>query len=1314
MKKTGILFWLLCLLGCLLPTAPLYATHYYFRQISLEAGNGLLSTLKCIYADSQGYVWMGTQSGLGRFNGHELKRILHRDNDDTSLPGNTVYQVMEDGRQQLWVLTGNGVAHYDYHHNTFTTLTHDNGEKVVAYSACCWKDGLLLGGDNEVYYYDQSDGSVRRICQIATDEQFELLGLALTDDHTLLCRSRWQGIWRVNLHNGDYRRDSFGCGNEFTDMLVDEHHRIWLAPYNQGVKCFSASGTQLADYTTENSGLSNDIALCLALRGNELWIGTDGGGINILDRQTHRFRHLTHTPGDKTYSLPTNSINCLHNDRNDQLWIGGVYNGLISMRQVNMTTYTDLLSGFNRGVSHNIVLSLYEQDGYLWIGTDGGGVNRFDMQTETFTYYAPTAELKVASICGFTPGQLLISTFAQGLFVFDTRSGRLTPFTIINDKTNARLCRHGNIVNVYRNSPHTVLLLADHVYLYDLRRHTFETATEDHRCKIYLGSLKSIGHDANSTYLYDLKHIYELDHHSRHLRLLFACNREMNLNTVDRDRQGNFWMGTNRGLNKFDPEKGEITPIPTRLLSEITSMIFDPSGKLWIGADNSLLSYEPAARQFVIYDQSDGTQPNEYLPQARLLHGDKIYLGGVKGLLHIDTGDIINETDIPDLQLSDLIVNGESRGRLSDEDLGRLSLPYKSNLTLMFMAKEKDIFRKRYYRYRIRELGNAYTELPTPEISLTGLQPGTYHVLASCTLRDGSWTEEQRIAVLRVLPPWYRSTWFISGCLILVPLAIACLVLRALRRKEEKLARALQRHEQQVNEDKVRFLINISHELRTPLTLIYAPLKRILQQMPAEAALYPPLKSIFRQTQRMTNLINMVLDLRKMEVGHIQLHFEPHPLNEWLQAVAQDFITAGKERHVGIRFQLDPAVGTVCLDREKCEIILTNLLINALKHSPEHTVITLGSELLPDGGRVRISIADEGSGLGDTDPDRLFTRFYQGENERNGTGIGLSYSKILVEQHGGSIGACNNPGAGTTFYFELPTTQASDTVTCPPNAYLNELMDNSLQETLVQPDGPPFDTTAYTLLLVDDNTDLTDFLKNALKGRYKKVLTAQDGQEALQLLQSHRPDVVISDVMMPRMDGYQLCRSIKENLDISHIPVILLTAKSDRQSVKDGYQCGADAYLPKPFEVEMLEEVIINRLKSIDNIRRKYAGGHTMPLPEEATISQADETFLLRLNECIRQHLDNSLLDTALLCREMGMSRASLFNKLKALTGMGSNEYITRIRMEKAIQLVEGTDLSFTEIAEQTGFATSSYFSTSFKQYTGETPTRYRKRIKNP
>lgn len=645
----------------------------------------------------------------------------------------------------------------------------------------------------------------------------------------------------------------------------------------------------------------------------------------------------------------------------------------------------------------------------------------------------------------------------------------------------------------------------------------------------------------------------------------------------------------------------------------------------------------------------------------------------------------------------------------------QLSVNEKSKpIIIKIITRDKDIFRKPMYRYTITGLNgqNIYSYLP--EINLSSLPTGSYHIKAACSTRNGDWTADYDILTLTVLPPWYKSGWFILSCTLFIFISVILTFILILRNKETKLKWAMKEHEQQVYEEKVRFLINISHELRTPLTLIHAPLKQLMDKLTADNENYPLIQSICKQSERMKNILNTVLNVRKMEVGQSTLHIQSIQLDEWAEQLISDFKPEASVRGITLVYQPEPEIQTLCFDKEKCTTILTNLLINALKYTPDESTISISTRLSEDRTRVRISISDQGPGLKDVDTNNLFVRFYQGNNSRPGTGIGLSYSKILVEQHGGNIGAYDNKNFGSpgaTFWFELPLNTEPGNITLHPQEYLNTLLAPT-QETESIPEQQEENKTAqsHTLLIVDDNKDLTDYLATALKDQFKTIWVAADGEEALRLCREKRPHIVVSDIQMPHMNGYELCKQIKEDLEISHIPVILLTARNDEESQLYGYKNGADAYITKPFEVSMLYAIVCSQLHNRERMRTRYTDIGPLPPPEEGTFSSADEEFLNRLNQIITEHLDNEQLGIPFICNKIGISRASLYNKLKALTDMGANDYITKIRMERAIWLILHTELSVNDIADKTGFSTARYFSTVFKQHTGCSPTQYREK----
>ena len=485
-----------------------------------------------------------------------------------------------------------------------------------------------------------------------------------------------------------------------------------------------------------------------------------------------------------------------------------------------------------------------------------------------------------------------------------------------------------------------------------------------------------------------------------------------------------------------------------------------------------------------------------------------------------------------------------------------------------------------------------------------------------------------------------------------------------------------------------------------------APLKRLLKNLDPHDVIHPTLSRVYRQSKRMKNLLNMVLDLRKMEEGQNKLNLEPTSLNLWLKESIDDLVSEEQAENISIITDFDPQIGHICFDHQKVDIILMNIMINAIKHSSTGDRITLRTRMSDDRARVRISISDEGPGLGNVDISKLFNRFYQSNSEKYGSGIGLAYSKILVDLHGGTIGAYNNEIKGATFWWEIPVIEGEQSVDTPAKAYLNEILtDNRHTEQTTEKDA--FSTLPLTLMLVDDSQDLLDFMKEALQSEFSTIITKTGGKAAMREITSGRiPDIIVSDINMPEGDGYSLCRELKSNEKYNHIPIILLTAQGEENTQSESYRIGAEGFLAKPFEMETLIELAKSILKRKSEIKKKY-----LDKSEHAKehFGSSDEGFILRFNQIIAKHLGDPALDQQMICSELGVSRALLYNKMKSITGAGAKEYITKIRIEKAKSLIETTTLPIVDIAEMTGFTSQSYFSTAFKAQTGVTPSQYKR-----
>lgn len=1275
---------------------------YYFRQISLEQGLSQ-SRVQCIYRDHQGVIWIGTKWGLNSYDQSELKSYFHDREQPNSLPDNFIRFITEDRLGDLYVSTNKGIAIYNKAENQFQPLKY-NGKPFNAWSYLQIGDNFLFGGEETLYQYNLTDKSITTIFPDIDGDKLKCINRIFQwSPDMLITSSKKDGLWMYDLIKKKMYRCPFVKEREINTIFVDSQNRLWVSFYGKGIACYSKEGKRLFSLSTKNSGLNNDIIFDFLEKDNQLWIATDGGGINILDFQTMKFSHLKHISDDEQ-SLPNNSIYRLYKDQMDNIWIGSIHGGLFAIKKVFIKTYKDVPLNNPNGVSERTVVSIFEdKDTLLWIGTDGGGINSFDQKTNTFHHYPTTYGEKVTSITDFSENELLLSCFNKGVFTFNKRTAQMQPFPIINDSISKREFSSGDLVNLYATKDN-IYILGAKVYIYN--KHTWQTSILyapqiDIQRQI---AMQAIYSDDTHLYLMGTNNLFKLNFKTNELSSLVNMKEGDDFTSACRDDKGNFWIGSNFGLLFYNKQTGKTEKIHTNLFNSVSSLAYDKKGKVWIGAQNMFFAYIINEKRFVILDESDGVPSNELIfTPIPALRTPNLYMGGTMGLVRINTDIIFESNSSPILKLLEVKLNGKST--LKQVNNNSISIPWNhSSFNIKVIADEKNSFRKHLFRYVITGKDKMVIESYLQTLELGTLASGEYTISVSCDTSNGEWSQPIEILTIIVSPPWWKSTWFIILCIFFAFLVAGMVFFSLIRKKENRLKREMREHEKKIYEEKIRFLINISHELRTPLTLIYASLKRILNKEVKQDELPEYLQGAFKQANQMKDIINIVLDARKMEVGQEVLHISSHPLHKWIQEVAETFQTASKAKEIEITYDFDDSIQSIAYDDTKCKVVLSNLIMNALKYSPNQTRIVI--KTIRTNESIQVHVQDQGIGLDNVDIKKLFTRFYQGKHNEGGSGIGLSYAKMLIDLHGGRMGAFNNKDRGAIFFYEIPANLQEQEVSCPQHSYLNELLSSPEEEEKIE--SGSFSLQGYSLLIVEDKQDLREFLKNALKDKFKKIYQAENGLVALEVIKQQQPDIIVSDVMMPQMNGYQLCKEIKENLNISHIPVILLTARADSESQMLGYKLGADAYLPKPFEMEMLLSVIQNQMRNREYIKSRYRGNQFILSPQEATFSNADEQFMIKLNEMIDQNLSQPDLDVKFLTAQMAMSRTSLYNKIKELTGMGANDYINRRRIDKAIILLTQSDMSITEISEQVGFTYQRYFSTLFKEMKGMTPSQFR------
>lgn len=1294
MKKFPII-----LLICLFNIVPIWAKdQFIYKQISRK--EGFTSTVNCIYKEQDGEVWLGTPNGLYNFNGYNLRHL-----EDSLVQGKKVFCIKEDKEDNIWILTDDWPVYRKKGEESFRKATpaqeDDALESRPFQSICQDEEGVWLGSNGKLFYFNYEDDSLRLFTDMKDRSSFLFRDILMIDENTLFCTSH-NGIILIDTNTGEVKDQTFKSSREVSSALIDSRGNIWLAFYNRGIEVYNREGKLLKRFNTDNSNLSNDIVLCMTERYGQIWVGTDGGGINILSLETDDVTVLSHISGDSS-SFPAHSIMSIYTDSYGNIWAGSIREGLIYIGSSEMKTYSDAQIGMNTGLSNPTVLFLHQDNSsrYIWIGTDAEGLNRFDPVTREFTHYPSTLKSKIVSIADYSEDELILSLYADRIAIFNKNTGKIRTLEIKDRDLNYMIRYAGRSVNAVNEHDGNILLICNTINRLDSSTGECTLIHKGGSENIYV-----IGKTADGIWLHDFHNIYILRTGASSLELKGKLD-ECIIRGGDICNRGVVWLATEKGLYNFEPKNGRFTHIETSLFTEATTAICDKHSRIWVGTEHDIYAYLTESDSFAIFGESDGASPNEYLSKPRLFsrEGD-IYLGGVQGLLCISKEFSIEAKEIPRLELYKMRVDGNT---VEEGKRGVYVIPRHSKMiNISLSVKEKDIFRNKMFSFAFSKGGPTF-ETDSPSLDIQHLpKAGKYDITVSCTKRNGDWTKPYRIATIYIPRPWYFSGWFLGSISLLLIIIISTSILYSTHRKANKLQLSLKEQEQRVYEEKVKMLINISHELRTPLTLIMAPLKRLITKMSPDDRDFNTLGRVYRQSRRMRDLLNMVLELRKMEVGKSTLNIERVEFNKWITDSIEDIVAEELSENIRIVTNLDPKVNTADIDKRKCSTILMNILINAVKHSSAGDKITI-STILTENGMVRISISDQGPGLRDIDPAKMFTRFYQSNHEQYGSGIGLSYSKILVEMHKGNIGAKNNPDKGATFWWEIPVvSDIKDKVA--PKAYLNELLGYNPEDDIEIPASSDTDTSQKTLMIVDDSTDLLDFLRESLDDEFLEIITVTSGNKALKILAEEKlPDIIVSDVNMPDGDGYSLCKEIKGNQKYSHIPVVMLTARGEEQSQTDSYRLDADAFMAKPFEIETILELLRSLLRRKEEIRKKYLDTNDEVI---ADYGSNEESFIIQLNRIIAEHISDPGLDQQLICKELGVSRALLYNRMKTITGSGTKDYITRIRLEKAKSLIETTRLPIIEISEMTGFTSQSYFSTAFKAYTGMTPSQYKKQNK--
>ncbi len=1326
------------------------------RNIAFKEGLSNMN-ISSIAQDQLGYIWVATMGGVSRYNGYEFKRFYFDSSDPSSLMSNHVTSLFCSSWGMMYIGTVKGVNCYDGNTGRLTSIFPEISSNVYAFAE---RDGYVyVATFNGLYRFQPGN------------EKLEALGnnLAIRPVVSSLLFDKEGTLW-CGLDNGN--------GLAFYDNRTDkmEIYRKTegesLSNYNSGRTMFllgkeailfgTKSGISLldlksrkfiesAEYAKLLSGLSGyDIRFVLEKEPSIYWIGTLQAGLFIFDKSRNTLSR--HTQNDGFSEIHSNNYMCCHTDRSGNVWMGTFDAGLeVSFKQaknfnfdisLNKLTQGKFITSITKDQKRNLVVTTRENGFYCynpetksseycnisnsklghsnlrtifvdsenkyWIGIYYG-MQIYDPQKKIFkTLSLPEPNNGAVTILEVN-SRIYVGTDVKGLLVFDLQGNLLSQHTGPGN----------NIPKIIRFNDDELLFISYGVGLFAMNIHDL--------------SIRRIN-------LADVQ---------KYPGLLLAV-------TAFKDKTGKVWIGTyNYGLFEFDFERSTVRNynikegLPS---SDVIGIEEDDANNLWLSTSFGLARLNKDTQTIKTYFFNEGVNNYQFHGKAAYKDGEGIvYFGGNSGLTYFNPAEILQDRSeaprvvLENLYIQNLMVAPGEKGGILNESLShtrKVILTHQDQpFSIDFVSFDYLSPEKMKYSYFLEGFDREWNNVGTQRrVSYSNLPRGNYLLKVRSVNGAGVSSENEAELMIKVKPaPWLSySAWaFYILIVAVVALFIFRLRIKTLVYKhnlENEYAEHLR--EREINGMKQKFFTNISHELRTPLTLVYG----LVSQLSRQENLTPQVKeyaqSLDLNVGRLLKLINQLLTFKTIESETLTLWLEHGKINEEIRKILELFSLYAREKEIRIDFFEDDCF-TMHFDHDKLEKILSNLLSNAIKHTEKGGRIEVGIRKIAmpqvfslygvkSGGvaaeNIEISITDTGSGIDEKEWSTIFDRYKQVDSEGrrrpdySGTGIGLNFTKLLVESHKGLIRMESKIEEGSTFAFILPL----DCSVFEPKDFAESEMkgshlDHSAERAVCL--GEELSNIAdiqcdheKTIVVVEDDPQLNNFLVSCLKDYYKTI-TAHDGETGLKIIKQQLPDIVISDVSMPRMDGFELTRRIKGNKELCHIPIILLTAKSEISSQIEGMQSGADLYVPKPFNVDFLLAAIDSQLKNRKRLHDIFLNGQ-MPVLDKSEINQLDIQFLSKLNALLERELSNPELDIQSLARNLNMSRSVFYRKFMGLTMLSPNTYIKKHRINKSIELMQMGKYSLIEISEMTGFGSSSYFSTAFRQEKGMSPREFLNQLK--
>ncbi|ARS38285.1 hypothetical protein CA265_00710 [Sphingobacteriaceae bacterium GW460-11-11-14-LB5] len=1324
---------------------------YAFKHLNVE--NGLTqSSVLSIAQDARGFIWFGTRFGLNKYDSKSFKVYYHEENNEKSLSNASFLSsilALKDGT--LLIGTSNGLNKYNEGDDNFDHYVHNSKDPNSISNAgisCIFQDkknrvwigttnGLNLLSTNGKYKFKRFLDKQKQRQQI----------YAITEDHNgTLWLSTTYGLVNMRFKDGKIHLRYFkdfseelnkAIDNHITTMVEDRENNLWIGTKQTGVSKLNLSTETITSYQYSSlnpAGISsNNVRKIMMDQEGKLWIGTLHG-INIYNPATKNFSSLHNIPEDPT-SLSQNSVYDIYQDRQGIIWVGTYY-GAINMVYPNYTPFKVYRSTTApNGLSSNVVSSIMEdQHQNLWIGTEGEGLNYYDRKNDTFTRYknnpndpkSLSANL-VKSVIRDKKNRIWVGTHYGGLNLFQPET-----------KTFVRYTKHKNDTSSISNDEITALFEDSYGRFWvgtNGGLNSFNSTTGKfirNRVNGLTDAVHYIFEDAKRClWVATNSGLYQLKKDSQRFISRVAADPEIlkynEITCLTTDKAGYLLMGTSHnGLFRLNPGRhsySRMTTFDGLPSNNIMGILEDDFNNLWITTDKGLCKYNPRQKTFKTYNIKDGLPGNEFNYKSFLRDSKgAFFFGGLSGMVSFFPNEIKENKNTPPVIFTGLklfnkpIALHTGDGLLKQNISTIKSITFESDqnvfsidFTLLNFIKSD----KNRYAYKLGGFEKNWNYVDIPSASYTNLSPGNYTLMVKGSNNDGLWTNETSTLDIKILPPFYR-TWWAYLFYFCAFAAISFVFIRYL------LIKAVLKKEKEINEHKLEFFTNISHEIRTPLTLIVGPLDKLIENAKDDPALNRDLQPIKNNADRLMNLVTELLDFRKAESGKMALHVSPGDVVKFCREIFLAFQNMAISKNIDYQFETTQAAIELYFDKVQMEKVMFNLLSNAFKFTPVNGKISLKIET--EKQLVNIKICDNGKGIPLENQASLFTNFYQANATTTiGTGLGLSFSKSIVELHHGQISFESTPKndkafGNTAFTVSLKTGKEhfnpSDFI--PDYVYYDDALNYSLSTTTqvteqIKEDDVLQDDSGKnkknSILLVEDNEDVRTFIKQALSPSYQ-IYERENGATGLECALDLIPDLIISDVMMPVMDGLELCRKLKTDERTSHIPVVLLTARSAYVHQVNGFENGADAYIMKPFNLKILELNIQNLLNARETVKKKFAQVITLE-PRNMVINTTEQHFLNKIIQLIEDRIADPDFDVPTLSAEVGMSQPVLYKKIRALTDLSVNDFIKSLRIKRAAQLLKQGTGNIAEIAYSVGFNDRKYFSSEFKKHFGKTPSEF-------